>query len=423
MNLRRLARLAVLALPLLCAAAVALPVAAKPRLEFWTQSLSPKFAPYFRELVASYNAANPQVEVVWVDYPWDVIRAKFTVALASGNPPALANVDVPTAYEFRQIGLIQPVDRWIRRDDFVAAAIADVTFGNQVYAWPFYNGANVVAYNTELFRRAGLDPKRPPASFAEQLRYAKILYARTGAAGFPPALGPGKIEGLMIAEGLEVIRGGKAVFNSPAHVEFVRLLADAYKAGGLLRDNLFGQDNFQLATAAYNSGRLAMLVTSPAALNRIRDDAPSVYKITEVTAEPLGRSGIAKGGWLFTFVVPKNVKPALLPEVGKFANFLTNAANQLAFAQQAGTLPTSRAAAAHAHFHLAPKDADPARRGLIAAANNIEVTRTVFLADVRNAALLSAKLSAVVEQAVTGRRDAKEALDDAVAFWNEKLGQ
>lgn len=397
-------------------------MAEKPRLEFWTQSLAPKFDPYFKNLVDRYNAANPNVEVVWIDYPWNVIRPKFTAAIAAGRPPVLANMDVPWAYEYHLNGLIQPVDSLIDRNQYLAGAVQDVTFEGKTWAVPFYNGANVIAYNTALFKQAGLDPNKPPQTLDEQLRLAGIIKAKTGVAGFAPTLGPTKLEGLMSQEGLDVIRNGRAVFNSPAHVALVNKLAAAYRSGALLKDGLFAQDNFQLSMAAYNSGRMAMLVTVPAALGRVRDDAPEIYKTTAVAPVPLSPSKVAAGGWQFTYVVPKNVDPKLLPEIGKLARYLTNAENQLAFAKLAGTLPTNRQAAAHAYFHAAPPDAGAAEKGVIAAVQNLEYVRTIYLSGVKDAELLSTKLSSAVEQAVTGRKDTQQALNEAAAFWNKKLG-
>jgi len=41
------------------------------------------------------------------------------------------------------------------------------------------------------------------------------------------------------------------------------------------------------------------------------------------------------------FGVPRGVDPKLLPAVGKFARYLTNAENQLAFAKLANVFPTT----------------------------------------------------------------------------------
>ncbi|WP_199155325.1 extracellular solute-binding protein [Chromobacterium sp. ASV23] len=413
-----------LTLSLLIAASAAIPLAAhaadKPVLEVWTMSLSPKFDGYFKNLVAQYNAQHPNVEVKWTDYPWDVIQAKFTAAVGAGKPPALVNLNVPWAYDYQQEGLIQPLDNLIDKSQYVAGALKDVTFNGKVYAFPHYNGANVIAYNAELFKKAGLDPNKPPKSFDEELQYAKTIKAKTGVAGFAPTLGPTKIEALLMQNGLDVVKDGKPAFNSPAHVAFVKKLADAYKAGALLKDNLFSQDNFQVAMAAYNGGRLAMLESTPTTLTRVRDEAPKLYAHTRVAPAPLGPTGIAAGGWMFNFAVARNVDKALLPEIGKFGNYLTNAQNQLAFAKLAGTLPTARQAAADPHFQKVADNAGAAERAVSIAAANLDKTRTLFLS-VKNADVLSAKLSAAVEKAVTGRQDVKAALDEAAAYWASKL--
>lgn len=395
--------------------------AQKQRLEFWTQGLSPKFDPFIKGIVAKYNQANPNVEVVWSDYPWDIIQAKFSASLASGKPPVLANLDVPTTYDYLQKGLIQPIDQWVDRGQFLNGAIADVTFNGKIYSFPFYNGANIIAFNTDLFKKAGLDPKNPPNSLDTQIAYAKILRAKAGVAGFGPALGPTKVEGLMLQEGLEVIKDRKAVFNSPAHVELVRKLADAYKSGALFKDNLFTKDNFQVSMAAYNSGRMAMMVSAPTALTRVRDNAPEIYKVTDVAPAPIGKTGIPAGGWLFGFVIPKNVPANLLGEAGKLGAYLTNAENQLAFSKLTGALPTSRKAASDPYFHTIDPKSGPVEKGVIVAAKNLEALRTVYLTE-KNSEILAARLSSAVEQAVTGRKDAKVALDEAVEFWNKKLG-
>lgn len=419
MKLNAFARAALLA----AGCAIALPTLAadKPVLEVWTMSLSPKFDGYFKDLVGKYNAQNPNVEIKWTDYPWDVIQSKFTAAVGAGKPPALVNLNVPWAYDYKQSGLLQPLDGVINKGQYVDGAIKDVTFDGKVYAFPHYNGANVIAYNAELFKKAGLNPAKPPKSLDEQLAYAKTIKAKTGVAGFAPALGPTKIEGFLIQNGLPLLKDGKPVFNSPAHVAMLKKLGDAYKSGALLKDNLFAQDNFQVSIAAYNSGRMAMLVTTPASLTRVRDEAPKLYQSTQVAPAPIGPTGIAAGGWMFNFGVARNVNKALLPEIGKFGNYLTNADNQLAFAKLAGTLPTARKAAQDPYFQKVANDAGAAEKAVGVAAASLDKTRTIYLAGVKDPDVLSARLAAAVEKAVTGRQDPKAALDEAAAFWSGKL--
>jgi putative chitobiose transport system substrate-binding protein len=290
----------------------------KVHIEFWTMSLKPKFTPYFKTLVAQYEASHPDVELEWVDVPWDTLQTKLTAAIVAGSAPALVQLNVPWAYDYALYGALRPIDDLLGTDRsaYTEGAIADLTFNGHVYGFPHYNSVNVMAYNTALFRSAGIT--RVPTTRDEQLAVAKAIKARTGQYGFSPALG--KIAGLMLEEGLPLVANGKAVFNSPAHVAFVTKLADAYKAGGLLKDKLFSEDNFPASIDAYKSGRMAMLEAPPSALTRVRDDAADIYAVTDVAPVPIGARGIAAGGWLFHFAMPKGTDGAVAREAAAFAN-------------------------------------------------------------------------------------------------------
>ena len=318
--------------------------AAPQKIEFWTFSMKPKFTPYFETLVHNYEAANPGVKIEWIDFPWDVIQTKLVTRIVAGTPPALVNLNVPWADEFARDGLLTPVDALLAdaRPRYLASTLEDLTFGGHTYGFPMYSNVAVITYNKEMFKAAGLT--HAPRSMDEELDYARRIAASTGQAGLCPALS--KIDGLFMQQGLAVIAHGKAVFNSPQHVAFIQKLADTYRAGGLLKDSLFAEDNFPAAIAAYKGGRLGMLLAPPTAVPRIESDAKDIYAVTDVAPAPLGPSGIADGGWLVHFAVPRGVDSKLLPAIGKFARYLTDDDNQLIFAKQAvlpiGTIQYAR---------------------------------------------------------------------------------
>src|SRR5438105_14992060 len=201
--------------------------AAKVHVEFWTMSLKPKFTVYLRALVNRYQAAHPNVELEWVDVPWDALQTKLTAAIVAGSAPALAQLNVPWAYDYALHGALRPIDDLLGEDraNYTEGAIADLTFKGKLYGFPHYNSVNVMAYNKALFRQAGIT--QIPVTRDEQLAVAKQIRARTGQYGVSPALG--KIARLPLEDGLPLIENGKAVFNSPAHVAFITKLAEAYK--------------------------------------------------------------------------------------------------------------------------------------------------------------------------------------------------
>ena len=393
--------------------------AAPEKIEFWTFSMKPKFTPYFDTLVKNYEAANPGVKVEWVDFPWDVIQTKLVTRIVAGTPPALVNLNVPWADEFARDGLLTPVDPFLAeaRGNYMASTLEDLTFGGKTYGFPMYSNVAVIAYNTQIFKAAGLT--RAPRNLDEQLLFARQIAARTGKAGLCPALS--KIDGLMMQQGLAVISNGKAVFNSPAHVALIQKLADTYRAGGLLKDSLFAEDNFPAAIDAYKGGRLGMLLAPPTAVKRIQSDAKDIYAITDVAPAPLGPTGIADGGWLIHFAVPKNVDPKLLPAVGKFARYLTNDDNQLAFAKQASVYPAMTRAANDAFFVTVPPGAGAAEKAVSAGAVSMPHAHTLYVAGITDYDELRRYLVKAVEAGVTGKQDIKQALDQAVAIWNKKL--
>src|SRR5471032_1985272 len=236
---KRILLTALMVQALLSGAALA---AAADKIEFWTFSTKPKYTPYCETLVKNYEAANPGVKVEWVDFPWDVIQTKLVTRIVAGTPPALVNLNVPWADEFARDGLLTPVDALLAdaRPRYLASTLEDLTFNGRTYGFPMYSNVAVITYNKDLFKAAGLT--HAPRSMDEELDYARRIAASTGQAGLCPALS--KIDGLFMQQGLAVIANGKAVFNSPRHVAFIQKLADTYKAGGLLKDSLFAEDNF-----------------------------------------------------------------------------------------------------------------------------------------------------------------------------------
>ena len=409
------------ALMALGAASCALAAPPVQKIEFWTFSMKPKFTPYFEGLARRYEASHPGVKIEWVDFPWDIIQTKLVTRIVAGTPPALVNLNVPWADEFARDGLLTPVDELLQgaRQRYLASTLEDLTFGGKTYGFPMYSNVAVISYNTDIFKAAGLT--RAPRSLDEQLAFARQIAQRTGKAGLCPALA--KIDGLMMQQGLPVIKDGRAAFNSPAHVALIAKLAETYKAGGLLKDSLFAEDNFPAAIDAYKGGRLGMLLAPPTAVKRIETDAKDIYAKTDVAPAPLGPTGIADGGWLVHFAVPAGVDKKLLPQIGEFARYLTNDANQLAFAKQASVSPAAAEAARAPFFLAVPPNAGAAEKAVSAGAVSMPHSHTLYVSGVTDYDELRRSLVKAVEAGVTGRQDIQQALDAAAAIWNKKLAR
>lgn len=413
----------VFALVFLLMFSIATPVWANQKIEFWTMSLKPKFIPYFQQLVRDYEATHPGIQVEWVDFPWDILQLKLITAIAAGKPPALVNLSVPWAEEMARDGLLEPVDALLaalgQANDYTDAALADLRFRGRVYGFPHYSNVNVIAYNRQILAAAGI--RQAPETMDQLLAQAVQIAAKTGKPGYAPALG--KIDGFLMQQGLDLIRDGKAVFNSPAHVALIRKLAATYQANGFLKDKLFAEDNFPAVVDAYLGGRLGMMVSAPTALRRIQSDAPGIYAQTGIFTMPAGPTGINDGGWMFHFAIPKGVRQSDLPAIGEFARYLTGDKNQLAFARIAGVMPTTKQALANPYFRQLPQHAGASEQALAVAANSMNSARSLYVAGIDDYDELRRFLVQAVEAGVTGKRDIQLALDEAAAIWNRKLAK
>ncbi|GAA5783915.1 sugar ABC transporter substrate-binding protein [Chitiniphilus shinanonensis] len=398
----------------------ALQAHADTELEFWTMNLAPKFNNYFEGAVAKFNAANPGLKAKWVDMNWDQIQPKLIASIAAGSPPALVNFNVPWVHEFAAQGNIVALDEYVgaAKNVYSVGALKDVTVNGKMYAFPWYNSVSIIAYNKDIFAKAGV--KAAPKNFDELVAIAKQVKAKAGVAAFAPKLD--NFEGWFYYAGLPMVQNGKAVFNSPKHVAFVQKFADLYKAG------VFPKDVFKMAfeqeIAAYNSGRIAMMTTAPQALKRTETDAKAIYDKTEVAAFPTDAGQRAFGAWLMDFVVPKGTKsPA---DAAKLGLFLTSDEQQVAFSKATeSTFPSTKKANLDPYFQAGAKSADVVERARAVAAKSMDNARTLTIPPgvLPDGASMNKKLQDEIQNAIEGRKPVKAALDEAAAAWNEKLAK
>src|SRR5438105_4021553 len=263
----------------------------RARIEFWTISLQPFFTGYVQGLIAAYERAHPDVQIRWIDVPPQTIEQKLLAAIAGGVGPEVVNLNTEGTLRMAEARALVDMDGAVppaARGRYFPNIWSSTRSGGAAYGIPWYVVPNVLAYNRALFRRAGLDPARPPASEEAFVQAATAIKARTGVYGFMPNIDGIRFLRVFQEEGLSILAPDRrrAVFNSAAHV---RVLA-RYVA--LFKQDLFPADTLQrrylAATARYAAGQLAMLTTGPQFLLRVRADSPDVYRETAVAPYPLG---------------------------------------------------------------------------------------------------------------------------------------
>jgi len=179
-----------------------------------------------------------------------------------------------------------PMQDFIDKDkydmsDYEQNVLAYYSVGGKLYGMPFNTSNPILYYNKDAFKAAGLDPEKPPRTYAEITDAAKKLTkkgadGKVSMYGYSMAIYGWFFEQLLAASGGLYLDNGngrdaratKAVFNSPEGVKIMQWWKDGYDAG------IFG--NFGRTTAdtqkAFDAMQTAMMIESTAGL-RARLDA------------------------------------------------------------------------------------------------------------------------------------------------------
>jgi putative chitobiose transport system substrate-binding protein len=387
---------------------------AATKVEFWSHSLAPTYDAYHKEVVAKFNSLNNGIELVHKDLGWGAMKPAIVAAVAEGNVPGLALVPTDWMNEMAP-KLLTPVDGIINKAQFTSAALANATVDGKVYGFPSYQVTAVMVFNKEMLAKAGVKPEFK--TLDDVFAAAKKIKAATGKPGWASKLQDG-FTGWFQFEGLPLVAGGKAVFNSPKHVALVQKFADAYKEGNIVKDvNL----DFDKQIAGFANSSFAMFAEGGHAVKKIKDANPAAYAAADVTSFPLGDSGkLAFGGWTTMYVVPKGQKD--MKSVGVVGNFITGEWAQEQFSKASYTFASTKLANAAAAKDPALNDmTDPGKKAFKMGGMVIDKTRHFMLKDLPNGAdeaALKKVMDDKIDAAIQGRIPAKQALDEAVAAWN-----
>jgi putative chitobiose transport system substrate-binding protein len=392
--------------------------AGKTKIEFWTLSLKPTYTEYINGIINQYQKKHPDVVVEWIDMPESVIMQKLLASIAGGVPPDVVNLSTSASQLLAQNLALVCMDDAVSQEDkdlYFKNLWDSTSFEGKSYGIPWYVTTRVIMYNTELFKKGGIDPGNPPKTWEEVMEYSKLIRKKTGQFGYIPAI---KIFEDFAMQGVPVLSpdGKKPVFNCPEGVSVLRGYLDMKEKDLIPVETL--SEGYKGALNRYQSGNLGMVIAGPTLLLKIKADAPEIYKKTKVAPMPVGKAGIVPAA-IMNMVVPRGVKDK--GRAVDFALFVTNNENQLAFCKLVPLLPSTRASATDEFFKKGKGEQlqdDAIRISL----SQLPIARDMSLG-IKNAPQLSRIMQECVESAYYGRETPQRALDIAAKRWEEILGQ
>ena len=317
-------------------------------LNFWTLDLAPKFNAYVLGLIAAWEGQNPGIRVRWTDVPWSSVERKLLAAVFARTAPDLVNLNPPFAANLASKGGLRDLTEVLPAGAAGAYLPAIWEAGRQgvgasaeQFAVPWYLTARISMANRRLLERAGY--ASPPLQWSGVPAYAEAVRRRTGRYALFVTVVPddsAELLEILVQMGVQLLDGQqRAAFNSPAGRRAFAFWSDLYRRGLLPREVV--SQGYRRAIELYQSGDLAQVATGPDFLRNLQTNAPGIAAVTAPYV-PLSGAGGEANVAVMNLVVPR--QSALAAEATRFALFLTNGPNQLAFAEQARVLPSNQVA-------------------------------------------------------------------------------
>ena len=343
----------------------------KVEVEFWTIALQPTFNDYFNDLISKYEEKHKNVKVVWKDLPYDAIQNKLLTSIASGSAPGVVNLNTEFANQLGTKGALLDLNKELTKEQKAAyfkGIYKSTELDGKAYALPWYTGLPILFLNTELVKKAGLDPSNPPKTKDELNQWGKTIKEKTGSYGYVFTMEARSI----LEEGFNLLSSdySKADFNNDGVKAYIKGNMELMKDGVIPKDVL----NYDKQIQFYGSGQVAMILSSSPFINKIKTASPDVYKEMVAVPSPVGKAGIRFSNTM-NLVVPAKTKNK--KEAVDFAAYVTNAENQLAFSKAASTLPSTVESAKDTFFYK--NDGSLESQALSASADSLSKATDFYL--------------------------------------------
>ncbi|MCG8607233.1 ABC transporter substrate-binding protein [bacterium] len=227
---------------------------------------------------------------------------KLLVATSTGNQPVLGQIEQSLASRVVEYGTVMSLDSLLEvdpdlsRESFIQPILASCIYNDKVYAIPTNTSTIVLFYNKDLFRRAGLEPDKPPRTWQEVEEMSRIVKAKLGPGyyGMNLHIEDWDLEAFTWQWGGRVISddGKRVLINSQPGLEALSFLSR------MVKEELFcityGKDVYQFV-----SGKAAMTNKSCAALTWMLEStsfsgdlALSLCPYEEISVSPTGGANI-----------------------------------------------------------------------------------------------------------------------------------
>jgi sn-glycerol 3-phosphate transport system substrate-binding protein len=426
MNKTRLAAAAV-------AAGLALPVHAQTEIQWW-HSMSGALGDWIKGLAQGFNDSQKQCKVNAVfKGSYDESMTAAIAAYRAGNAPNVLQVfEVGTATMMAAKGAIKPVGEVMREGGakfdpkaYVPAVASYYTSPKgEMLSLPFNSSTTVFYYNKDAFKAAGLDPNKPPSTWAEVAAAAAKLKAAGHKCPFTTSWqGWTQLESFSAWHNTEYATKNNGFGGMDARLDFNRELQKRHieNLANMAKQGLFvypGRGN--AGDAKFYSGECAMFTGSSAVYSNAKRNLKADFGIATLPYYPdvpgAPQNTIIGGASLWVMAGKKKEENQC---VARFFEYLSSPEVQARSHQETGYLPITIAAyelTRNSGFYDKNPGTDVAVKQMIV--KTTDKSRGVRLG---NMVQIRAIVDEELENVWAGKKAPAQALDEAVKRGNEQL--
>jgi sn-glycerol 3-phosphate transport system substrate-binding protein len=286
---------------------------------------------------ADFEKENPGIKVKPIySGAYQESITKALTAVKSNDAPTMSVLLSTDMFTLIDEDAIVPFDPLIKTPEdqawlkgFYPAFMENSQTGGKTWGIPFQRSTIVLYYNKEMFKDAGLDPNRAPATWKEMVEVAQKLTKRDAsgkvtqwgvqipASGFPYWL----FQGLTTENDVQLMNaaGTETYYDKPAVIEALQYWMDLtakYKVHpeGIVEWGTTPKDFFER--------KVAMIWTTTGNLTNIKNNAKFDFGVAMLPANK--RRGSPTGGG--NFYLFKQAKPEQQAAAFKFIKWITSPA-------------------------------------------------------------------------------------------------
>jgi multiple sugar transport system substrate-binding protein len=287
-----------------------------------------------QKYIKQWEEKNPGWKVTPEVVGWAQCQDKATTLAAAGTPVAMAYVGSRTLKEFAQNDLIVPVPMTDEEKKTYYPNIVDtVTFDDNQWGVPIAFSTKALYWNKDLFKQAGLDPEKPPKTWAEEIEFAKTIKEKTGIAGYglPAKTFDNTMHQFMhwvYTNNGKVIDGDKIVIDSPQVLAALQAYKDItpFSVEGA---TAYEQNEIR---AIFLDGKVGMIQAGSGAATRLKETKVN----WGVAPLPLGPEAKGEGTLLITDSLAIFKGSGVEEKAIEFAKFITSPGPQGEYELQGG---------------------------------------------------------------------------------------